>query len=99
MKIDDSIKKPAGLAVGTTPKQAGQAGQAGAGKAASDSGVRLSSQLRALSSQIASTEVFNAEKVAEIKAAIAAGHFQVNTEKVADGLMDTVKDLIQPRKA
>lgn len=98
MKIDESIKKATGPAPGTTPKQAGQADQAGAGKAASDS-VRLSSHLQALSCQIASTEVFNAEKVAEIKAAIAAGHFQVDTEKVADGLMDTVKDLIQSRKA
>lgn len=98
MKIDDSIKKAAGLAVGTPPKQADQADPVGAGKAASDS-VRLSSQLQALSGQIAGTEVFNADKVAQIKAAITAGHFQVNTEKVAAGLMDTVKDLIQPRKA
>lgn len=98
MKIDDSIKKAAGLAVAITPKQAGQAEPVGAGRAASDS-VRLSSQLQALSGQIASTEVFNAEKVVEIKAAIAADHFQVDTEKVADGLMDTVKDLIQSRKA
>lgn len=95
MKIDDSIKKVAGLAIETTPRPASHAGT---GKAASDN-VRLSSQLQALTGQIASTEVFNADKVTEIKAAIAAGHFQVNTEKVADGLMDTVKNLIQPPKA
>jgi negative regulator of flagellin synthesis FlgM len=97
VKIDDAIKKAAGLAVGTTPRQADQAAQAGAGKAAADS-VRLSSQLQALTGQIAGTEVFNAEKVEQIKAAITAGRFQVNSEKVADGLMDTVKDLIQSRK-
>ncbi|MES2534880.1 MAG: flagellar biosynthesis anti-sigma factor FlgM [Pseudomonadota bacterium] len=97
MKIDDSIKKATGPGVAVTPKQVGQVGQSAAGKVASDQ-VHLSSQLQALGGQITGAEVFNAEKVEEIKAAIAAGRFQVNSEKVADGLMDAVKDLLQSRK-
>ena len=99
MKINDSIKKPGVPGVGTTPAGAGKsAGKASPAKAASDS-VHLSSQLKALTAQVAGTSVFDAKKVEEIKAAITDGRFQVNAEKVAEGLIDTVKDLIHKRKA
>ena len=38
-------------------------------------------------------------KVAEIKAAIANGTFQIDPDKIADGLIDTVKNLISARPA
>jgi negative regulator of flagellin synthesis FlgM len=46
----------------------------------------------------ASSAVFEAKKVEEIKLAISEGRFQVNSEKVADGLLETVKDLLSARK-
>lgn len=99
MKIDDSVKKTAGLGVGATQARASKGTEkAGTGKATSDS-VHVSSQLQSLSGQVASSSVFDSNKVEEIKAAIAGGQFQVNPEKIADGLMDTVKDLIHARKA
>lgn len=99
MKINDSIKKTASLGVGTTQAGASKgAGKAAAANPASDN-VHLSSQLKALTEQVASASVFDAKKVEEIKAAITDGKFQVNAEKVAEGLIDTVKDLIHKRKA
>ena len=99
MKIDDSLKKAAGLSVNSTSTRAGKgAEKAGTAKPASDN-VSLSPQVQALAAQSASTGVFDANKVEEIKAAIANGTFQVDPEKVAQGLLDTVSDLIHTRKA
>lgn len=101
MKIDNSIKKTGGLAVGSAEARGtkGTDKSAGAGKAAASTAqpsVQISSQLQALAG---SEGVFDAKKVAEIKAAIAEGQFQVDPEKVANGLLDTVKNLIHTRKA
>ncbi len=40
----------------------------------------------------------NAERVAEIKAAIAEGRFQINPERIADGLLSSVRDMLEHRK-
>lgn len=99
VKIDDSSKKTAGLGVTTTQTRAGKGAEKAAGTSKSASAnVTLSKQVQALSSQVSSASVFDTKKVEEIKAAIAGGQFQVNAERVADGLMDTVKDLISTRR-
>ena len=43
--------------------------------------------------------MFDAEKVAAIKSAIADGQFKVSSEKVADGLIESVKDLLNTKKS
>lgn len=58
----------------------------------------LSTQLQALQKTQTSGAVFEAKKVEEIRLAISEGRFQVNSEKVADGLLETVKDLLSARK-
>ena len=99
MKIDDTSKKTAPAGVTTTQTRAGKgAEKAAASNKASSSNVTLSTQVQALTSQVSSASVFDTKKVEEIKAAIAGGQFQVNAERVADGLMDTVKDLISARR-
>lgn len=99
MKITDSLNKTTGLGATISQARAGKtAEKAGAEKASSDS-VTLSTQARALANQASKDQVFDAKKVEEIKAAIASGRFQVNAERVADGLLDTVKDLISTRNA
>ncbi|MEO6351618.1 MAG: flagellar biosynthesis anti-sigma factor FlgM [Burkholderiaceae bacterium] len=98
MKIDDTVKKNAGLAssqiIGRPEKNADTGNVV---KTTSDS-VHLSSQLQALEGQLASGSVFDAKKVQEIKLAITAGHFEVNAEKVADGLIKEVSDLLTAGK-
>lgn len=99
MKINDSstIKQAAASGVAATQTGANRATEkAGATTAGSDN-VRLSSQAKALSST-ATGGVFDTKKVEEIKAAIASGQFQVDAGKIADGLIDSVRDMIQKRK-
>jgi negative regulator of flagellin synthesis FlgM len=106
VKIDDSMKKAAGLPIGTTQtrstgatgnaKGTEKAGATNSAGAASEN-VSLSAQAKALSG---SGGVFDAAKVEEIKAAISNGTFRVDPEKVASGLLDTVTDLLRTtRKA
>ena len=99
MKINDSssINKPSATTVGAAQTGANRAAdKAGAVTSGSDN-VRLSSQAKALSST-STGGVFDTKKVEEIKAAIASGQFQVDPAKIADGLIDSVRDMIQKRK-
>lgn len=40
---------------------------------------------------------FDAARVAEIRASISAGRYQVDTAKIADGLLSTVRDLLNKK--
>ncbi|MCL2658335.1 MAG: flagellar biosynthesis anti-sigma factor FlgM [Betaproteobacteria bacterium] len=54
-----------------------------------------------IESALANTSEVNTAKVNEIKQAITDGQFKVNPEKVADALIDSVKQMLQaqPQKA
>lgn len=103
MKINDTVSTNAGIAATTTPT----AGSSNAAKAAEKAvaqavpvatdSVSLSSQGKALAgatATAANTAVFDSKKVERIKSAIADGQFKVNSDKVADGLLETVRDLL-----
>jgi negative regulator of flagellin synthesis FlgM len=103
VKINDTLKNNAGIPANTTPpataKSADNAAAAAASAttpAATDT-VRLSQQGQAMAAG-STNQVFDTKKVERIKAAIADGQFQVNSEKVADGLLETVRDLLHSRK-
>lgn len=98
MKIDDAAKKALGLGVVANQTRASRSTEkAGVAKTSTDT-VSLSSQSQALAGASSSNAVFDVSKVQEIKDAIASGRFQVDAGKVADGLIDTVKDLIRPSR-
>ena len=98
MKIDDAAKKAPGLGVVANQTRASRSSEkTGVAKTSTDT-VSLSSQSQALAGTSSSSAVFDVSKVQEIKDAIASGRFQVDAGKVADGLIDTVKDLIRPSR-
>lgn len=99
MKINDQLKTTPGLPAANTPA----AGSKGAERAAGTSqapadNVHLSAQGQAMASAVGGSAVFDTKKVERIKLAIADGQFHVNSEKVADGLLETVRDLLHSRK-
>lgn len=110
MKINDSIKNTAGL--GVEKANAGktnaakadattgnaQASQLGAKSAENVTLSPLSAQLKSLEKKVDASSVFDAEKVDVIRSAIANGQFKVDSEKVADGLINSVKDLLSTQK-
>jgi negative regulator of flagellin synthesis FlgM len=107
MKINDSIKNSTGL--GVEKPGTGKAGAPKAGATASNAQTEatsaesvtlspLSAQLKSLEKKVAASSVFDAEKVEAIKSAIANGQFKVDSEKVADGLINSVKDLLSTQK-
>ncbi|HUW27482.1 MAG TPA: flagellar biosynthesis anti-sigma factor FlgM [Sulfuriferula sp.] len=101
MKINDS-KKNTSLPLGQTQANAGKrvdkAGTEATPPADTLKPSPMSAQLQSLQGTMAASNVFDANKVEAIKLAIADGKFQVDAEKVADGLITTVKNLLQARR-
>jgi len=97
VKIDSN--KPANTPSAPTGQARARAGQAGAapaapaGAAAQATSATLSGT-QTVDSVLAGTPVVDVDRVAEIKRAIAEGRFQVNPEKIADGLLQSVRDML-----
>jgi negative regulator of flagellin synthesis FlgM len=54
----------------------------------------LSARLQEASAALAETPVIDVARVAEIKLAISQGQFKINPEKIADGLLDSVRQML-----
>jgi len=100
MKIDNTLK--------TTPpsESRSRTTRASSSDSASASETKveistLSGRLQQLEQTIGNTPVVDSGKVNEIKQAITQGEFRVNPEKVADGLINSVRQMLaaQPRTA
>ena len=98
MKIDNSVKP-----VGNTPggEQRARATTPAQPVAPQGDQVQLSSGLQKAEQAIAATPVVDQARVDEIKQAISDGRFQVDANKVADGLIESVRQMLahQPSKA
>lgn len=55
-------------------------------------------QLKQLESRLAAIPVVDRARVDSIKQAIAAGQYSVNTENIADSLIDSVKEMLHVAK-
>lgn len=91
MKIDSSIK-------GITQRSSSAPSRlaAAADKAPDDAGLQVELSSSAKLQQ--SGGAFDAKRVAEIRQAISEGRFQVNPERIADGLVDSVREMLSQRQ-
>ncbi|MDO8891456.1 MAG: flagellar biosynthesis anti-sigma factor FlgM [Sulfurimicrobium sp.] len=102
MKVESSISKtvatPNGESKLVRNKDANAPESTKAGNAAE---VKLtsSSQLQALAGGTGESQPVDSAKVEAIKQAISEGLFKINPEKIADGLLNSVKDLLANRRA
>ena len=60
--------------------------------------VTASAGLQGVEAALANAPVVNADRVAEIKQAIIDGRFQVNADRIAGGLIESVRQLLASRK-
>lgn len=90
MKVDNSLQPVGNGALSGTTKGRTVATSTPSG-AASSSQVQLSSPLSAL---LDNSPVTDARKIAEIKQAISEGRFKIDPERIADGLLDNVRQML-----
>ncbi|PKO53736.1 MAG: flagellar biosynthesis anti-sigma factor FlgM [Betaproteobacteria bacterium HGW-Betaproteobacteria-2] len=102
MKIDDALKVNPGLATGNTDAKTAKSTETAKTEQGTSEKVTLSSrssELQSLETKTVSEEAYDAGKVEAIKAAILDGQFKIDSGKVADGLINTVKDLLSSSKS
>ncbi len=102
MKIDNSVGSVGGLPSGESRSRPGKSSTPAS--AASGEKVELSSlaaRMQEVEAALANVPVADSNRIAEIKQAMAEGRFQVDASKVADGLIESVKQMIasQARRA
>jgi negative regulator of flagellin synthesis FlgM len=94
VKINGSLSH---IPVSDTAAQKSEAKSAAGGKGINieaSARVELSSQLKAMESDLKASPEFDAKKVDELKAAIREGRFTVNAELVADKLIQSASDFV-----
>lgn len=95
MKIDSFAKT-----IGTLPNSAGSRSSATrsaapATKAGGSAGGGATSVAATDVHSVSGSEgAFNAQRVAEIRQAISEGRFQINPERIADGLITSVREML-----
>jgi len=101
MNITDAIQKNIGIASDKADARTQKKTDASPASTANSGNVTLSAmsaQLQSLEANVAADNVFDADKVEAIKLAISNGEFRIDAGKVADGLIDSVKELLTPQK-
>lgn len=99
MKIDSGVKSVGtGTAAATRPAAAGKAlRQPEPVEAARVDISSLSARLQAVAAGMGTEAPVDPGRVAEIRQAIAEGRFTVNPERIADGLLASVREMLGQR--
>lgn len=98
MKIDNSVK-PVGSSAGTVRQKPASSSASGDTSAASPQvQVSSSATLQEAAGALANAPVVNADRVAEIKQAIVEGRFQINPDRIASGLIDSVRQILSSQR-
>ena len=97
MKINPPA--PPTTPIATAPKTANAAAAAGvdAAERTKEAAVKAAARVRTMPSPAATGE-FDAARVAAIREDIRAGRYQINPERIADGLLTSVRDLIDSKQ-
>lgn len=95
MKIDQlKVSNNTPISEGKSRAPKSSSGSAATEESSAVDYASLSSQLQEIESTLAKTPVVDAARVEEIKNAIAEGRFQINPERIADRLIDSVREMI-----
>ncbi|MDO8930974.1 MAG: flagellar biosynthesis anti-sigma factor FlgM [Rhodocyclaceae bacterium] len=98
MKINSAIGSVGKIADGGSPAAPQRPAVAPQGPQVEVAISPLSARLQAIEASVAAAPAFNAERVAEIKQAISEGRFKVNPERIADGLLDNVRQMLSGKR-
>lgn len=100
MKIDNSAKSigPGQSAASSRPTGARPV-PAGNGAGTSSAGQTATVVSTSLDVVNGSEAAFNSQKVAEIRQAISDGKFQISPERIADGLISSVREMLGQHRA
>lgn len=99
MKIDNSAKTIGAGQGPAGPRVSGIRPAATGVKAESPAAGQTTTVVSvALNSVAGSEAAFNSQKVAEIRQAISEGRFQVNPERIADGLISSVREMLDQNR-
>ncbi len=94
MKIDNSAKIVSTVSSPAGPRSQGVRPAATGTRAGSSAGQSATVIAAGLHAVVGAEPAFDAQRVAEIRQAISEGRFMVNPERVADGLINSVREML-----
>jgi negative regulator of flagellin synthesis FlgM len=98
MKIDNSAKTIGPVPGPSGSRASGPRPAATSVKAGSSAGGQPAAVVSATLNSVGGAEpAFNAQKVAEIRQAISEGRFRIDPERIADGLINSVREMLTQR--
>lgn len=95
MKISSTVSPVGGAAKSERSRPAAGAPQSAGTSAGTEVDLSpLSNRLQEIQTSASADAVVDTQRVSEIKQAIAEGRFKVNPERIADGLLDSVRQML-----